>query len=337
MNIQFIIESNYRIQKEALKFNIQAGEEVFDVITNSEWKTHLTNILNGARNLSEIADLSILQIPELDSDMIETVKEYNPDNIIIENQFLSIEYGKGYVRTYVTEDFARSTSLEHIKLPGGRIVEIHCNNHSSNNFIDLVEKIEESRIKRCWLETSYNYDKRTTNLDVVLLEWIPKVGTEVQITCKDNGSGEPIVGFLALKQGQYDESITLFITDKKERIFEETQEIIERLIPMYIKENTSIPREEPWYENKSNSIFFSNWYLTELGQKLEDRFNTLINEYNNGATINNIKEKINEITQNIIQIRNEIEFGKKGIEIQEFNSSTEILRDFFNASKCYKK
>ena len=152
MDILSIIESNRKIQKEANIFNIQAGEEVFHIMTNSEWKSHLKNILNGARNVSEIKDLNILKIPQLDSEMIKIISEYNPNTITIDDQVLNIEYSKTcdrfYVLTNVDEEFARKTSLENIKLPGGRIVEICCNGLSSNNFIDLVKKLEDERIQR---------------------------------------------------------------------------------------------------------------------------------------------------------------------------------------------
>jgi len=338
MNLSSIIVYNQQIQLNARKFNIQAGEDIFPIMSKSQWKEHLTNLLNGARNLSEIIDLSILQIPQLDSELIEIIKEFNPDFITVDNNILHIEYGKEddkyYCRTNVDENFARNTILDNIVLPGGRIVEIYCNNISANNFINLVEKIEGERIKRRLSQISTKYEKWTSKLDNVL-EWIPEIGSKVEITRKDNGKGEPINGFITLKMEH--NGWTKFITeDDRYKVIVDTQSIIEQIMKLFVDEIFTINREDPWYKNEGS--FFSNWRLTELGQRLLDKFNELANvDYIENLSINNIIDRINNIKGLISSTKNEIEFGGKDKAIKNLNNSIELLRDSFNASKCYKK
>ena len=235
MNIQSIIEVNRNIQQDACKFNIRAGEIVFPIMSQSEWKDYLINILNNARSISEIKDLKILQLPELDSEMRTLVEVFNPFTIEVDGEILNIEYRKEYgdilyARTNVTEDFARNTSMENLSLPGGRIVEICCNSCRSNSFTKLVEQLEKIRIENCLLEVSRIYETDWSNEINTIYGWIPKVGNEIKITSTNNGNGEPINGILSLKQQYHGYNhYKMFLAKNKEEADKEIEQVVQTL------------------------------------------------------------------------------------------------------------
>jgi hypothetical protein len=138
MKIQEIIERNKSLQSQARELNRRAGQEVFLVMTQSQWKQWLAERISGARNADEIPDLQKIRLPELDPEIVKLIHDENPDQIEILGQMRQVEYpGIGYtprVEIYFkdVEAWEISTRLpiwcgipdEGYKLPGGRQVEI---------------------------------------------------------------------------------------------------------------------------------------------------------------------------------------------------------------------
>lgn len=303
--LQAVIRENRQRQERARDLNIRAGENVFKIMSRSEWREWLTERLNGARRAMEIADINTLHLPELEAELVAKVLADNPDTVTIESVELAIEYGKDYGGTYartdVEEEFARNAQSETVTLPGGRSVEIRCSDHSAKTFAELVEKLEKSRIERCWSEArSQNETSWTTDFNKVV-EWLVKIGCEVEITRTDNGQGEPIIGFIGLKRYSGYHEWMVFVADTKEKAEEETQKALEVLLQASVKEALIVPKEEPWQKSG-----YWNWEMTDLGRALQSRFETLVKEHAEGLTSGNIEEKITALKSAIEAVKAEI-------------------------------
>src|SRR4030042_4706699 len=96
MEIRKIIDSNVALQKRALELNIRAGENVFKIFSRGEWEQWLSERLNGARRVAEIADFKKLQLSELEAELVNLVMEQNPDAIILDGEAVKLQYGKEY-------------------------------------------------------------------------------------------------------------------------------------------------------------------------------------------------------------------------------------------------
>ncbi len=328
-----VISHNLKIQKQARELNIRAGQEVFHVMTRSEIESWLKDRLHEARRASEIIEFNEILFPELDKELVEKVITDNPDSVTIEGTILSIQYGndygstyydRSYIRTSVNEEFARSASVDSVVLPGGRVVLMRCSGHFANTFVELVEKLEKSRIESCWAEARcQNETSWTTDFDKVI-ELLVRVGDEVEVTRTDNGRGELVVGFVGLKRysSGYKE-VSLFLADSKEKVQEETQRALENLLQMFVKNEFAIPQEEPWQVKGTG--WYSSWSMTDLGNALQARYESLVKEYAQNLTAENIVEEINTLKLEIQKAKAEVGGSYESVKriIEETESSIE--------------
>ena len=142
-----------------------------------------------------------------------------------------------------------------------------------------------------------------------------KVGSRVEVTRTDNGSGESIYGFVGLKWYSGYSEWQLFLADTKEQAEEETRKSLEVLLKTAVKEYMAIPKEEPWQKSG-----YWNWELTDLGRALQARFETLVREYAEGLTSDNIEEKIEALKT--AYERAKLEIGGEHAEIQQLIETT---------------
>lgn len=133
--IQTVIAANRAIQMEARKWNTRAGETVFSVMTNEEWKVWLGNRLNGAISCATVYNLESLRLPALDSELVNLTREMNPDSITLFGRQLSVEYREPYCGTprppqitlgdeFISNNRWNELPDEGVKLPGGRALNI---------------------------------------------------------------------------------------------------------------------------------------------------------------------------------------------------------------------
>jgi len=318
MEIRAAIAHNQEIQKKARDLNVRAGEDVFHIMSRSEWKQWLSERVDGARCSMEVRDFDLLHLPELEPAMVQLVTTENPDTVTIEGISLQIEYGKEYyggvyVRTNVEEEFARVVQTETVLLPSGRTVEIRCSGHSAKSFKELVEKLEKSRVDRCWSTARSQHETSWTSDSQKVIGWLDKAGSQVEITRTNNGNGDPIYGFVGLKRYSGYSEWQLFMTDTKEKAQEETQKAREVIVKAAVKDLLVVPKEDPWQKSG-----YWNWELTDLGRALQNRFETLVKEYAEGLTSGNIEEKIEALKAAMekakFEIGGEHELTKKIVE-----------------------
>ncbi len=322
--IKAVIERNREEQKKARKLNIRAGEDVFKLMSRSEWRDWLVSRLNGARCAMEVVDFENLQLPALDPELVQLVITENPDTVEIEGVTLEIEYGKEYYggvycRTNVEEEFARKCGSESVLLPSGRTVEIRCSGHSAKSFVELVEKLERSRIDRCWSTARSEHETSYTSDSAKVILWLDKVGSQVEITRTENSTGDPIYGYVGLKRYSGYSEWQLFLADTKEKADEETQKSLEVLVKAALKEQLTIPQEEPWQSKSSG--WYASWSLTDLGNALQSRYETLVREHAEGLTSSNIEEKIEALKAAMEKAKSEI--GGDHAEVKQLIETTE--------------
>lgn len=319
--IKAVIERNREEQKKARELNIRAGSDVFTIMSRSEWRDWLSQRLNGARCAMEVVDFDSLQLPQLDPELVQLVITENPDTVQIEGVTLEIEYGKEYyggiyVRTSVEEEFARGVTAETVLLPSGRTVEIRCSGHSAKTFVELVEKLERNRIERCWSTARSEHETSWTSDSAKVVGWLDRVGSSIEITRTENGNGDPINGFVGLKRYSGYSEWQLFLADTEEKAAEETQKSLEVLLKAAVKESLSIPQEEPWQAKSTG--WYSSWSLTDLGNALQSRYETLVREHAEGLTSSNIEERIEALKGTMekakLEIGGEHESTKKIVE-----------------------
>ncbi len=133
--IQAVIAANRAIQMEARKWNNRAGEIVFPVMTNEEWKLWLGSRLKGAISCATISNLDLLRLPALDVGLVNLTREMNPDSIIVLGKVVPVEYREPYCDTprlpqvtlgdeFISSNCWNELPNEGVKLPGGRAVHI---------------------------------------------------------------------------------------------------------------------------------------------------------------------------------------------------------------------
>ncbi|HNZ86580.1 MAG TPA: hypothetical protein PKL50_02710 [bacterium] len=327
-----VINHNLEIQKKALELNIRAGQELFHIITRSEIEGWLKDRLHGAKRVSEIKDFNELLFPPLDKELVEKVIADNPDSVTIESATLSIEYGKDYygnvyARTNVEEDFVRNVKSEAIILPSGRAVEIVCRGYSAETFAELVDKLENSRIKKSWSEARRQNETSWITDPEKIGTLLARIGNEIEITRANNGRGEPIYGTIGLRHyaSGYKE-VMLFLADTKEKAQEETQRTLENLFRVSVQDELIVPKEEPWQIR--NTGWYNSWSMTDLGKTLQSRYEFLLKEYSKSISVFNVIEKINTLKTEIQKSKTEIGkvygFAEKVIEETELNIESQI-------------
>ena len=82
--IQVVIERNRARQEEARKLNLRAGRQIFPVLTQGQIQAWLLERLGGASRVAEITDFSALELPPLDSELVDKTLRENPNTITIE-------------------------------------------------------------------------------------------------------------------------------------------------------------------------------------------------------------------------------------------------------------
>lgn len=131
MDVQSIAARNREIQRQAHELNVRAGEIIFATLSYSAFELWLKERISGARSLSEIKDLQVLLLPDLDRELIQLVLDENPDELIVLGKSLKVEYrDNGYApritldREMVARHGWRELPDAGIKLPSGRLVEV---------------------------------------------------------------------------------------------------------------------------------------------------------------------------------------------------------------------
>jgi hypothetical protein len=325
MKLKTVIERNREQQRKARDLNIRAGSDVFPIMSRTEWREWLAQRLNGARCAMEVVDFESLQLPQLDPELVQLVITENPDTVTIEGVSLQIEYGKEYYgggvycRTSVEEEFARGVKADAVLLPSGRTVEIRCSGHSAKSFAELVEKLERSRIERCWSEARREHKTSWTSDSAKVVGWLSKVGSSIEITRTENGNGVPIYGFVGLKRYSGYSEWQLFLAETEEKAAEETQKSLEVLIKAAVKEQLAIPQEEPW-QSKSTG-WYSSWSLTDLGNALQARYESLVTEHAENLNSSNIEERIEALKAAMEAAKTEI--GGDHAEVKQLIETTE--------------
>ncbi len=243
----------------------------------------------------------------------ERIVRDNPDTVEVGGETLTVEYGEGwrmrefYCHVKVTEEFARSAGIEAITLPGGRTVELRCGDHSAESFFELVEKLEQERIEQAWSDKRAELEHTSWISDPEnVFPYLPKILTAVEITRKDNGQGEPVVGYFSLYSDS-DPDFQIRLRETEEDAEKETKTALERLFQKATREERKAPSEEPWNR--------------ELREVLKNRLDALLKERAENLVPENMKEQIKAIEVEIKAAKAEI--GNKHAEIQQLVAETD--------------
>lgn len=220
----------------------------------------------------------------------------NSETIIINGKTLIIDYSQSwknfYAKSEVSDEFARNTKVEAIVLPSGRIVELVCGSYSAKTFPELVEKLEQARINRCWSEkrSELEHTSWISNPEDVF-PYLSKILTAIEITRINNGQGDSVFGYFSLYSDS-DPDFQIRLKEIGEEAKEETKVGLEHLLQKATREKRKIPREEQW--------------SVDLREALKNRFDALIKECAENLTPENIQDKIEVVKAKTEVIKIEI-------------------------------
>lgn len=325
-----VVSYNCQRRKRAKELNIRVGEEVFEIRSSPELKKWLQGKLKGAGRVEEIENIDNLYLPELDSKKVSRIKKENPETFNIQGKTLDIEYrrefsGEFVAETEVNEEFARSTSVEAVLLPSGRKVKLLSEDCSAYSFPELVEKLEERRIEKCWEKKRDEEEISSWISDPEeVFPHLSKLLSKVEITRINNGEGEPIFGFFSLYSDSYPD-FQIRLRKSEEEAREETEIGLNRLFKKFSEKFLEIPEEEPWQEDS----FWFSWELTNLGKALQRRFEETQNEISENLTPGNIESKIQEMKIAVETAKTEVgeEYFSTEEKIRRAESEFEELKE----------
>ena|GEM_PF-4539314 len=327
---KFVLEKNAAVRAEAETLNIRSGGAFLRIETSEERKLYEAEILGKgiisvgtlmqAIKEKRISVPSLLLTPVSEEEKVR-VETDNPSQVELEGEILVIEYSKEtygstfHVRTQVTEEFARKARVEAVVLPSNRHVELRCSSHSSMNFPELVENLEKARIEREWKTArSQNECGYTENADKAL-GWLADACASVVVTRSDNGNGEEIVAWKAVV-GYYEyHQWKLALVETLEKAEAETTKSIRTIFAAKLDATLVLPQEAPFQEVRGYY-----WRLTEIGEALKARFETLVKAPGD-LTSENIMEKVEEVKAQVNGIK--IEIGGRYVEFQQFVANKE--------------
>lgn len=158
--LQLVVESNIALQRRAKELNIRAGEVAFPVMSQPQWKEWLAVRLNGTRRVSEIVNMEILRLLELDQEIVDLILTENPDIVEVLGLQFPVAYHNGYAPQVVLEGEMVEKNLWNdlpetgIKLPGGRLIEVKVVTatgwYSDTNIPALKEKVRNHFNQKVW-------------------------------------------------------------------------------------------------------------------------------------------------------------------------------------------
>ena len=326
---EVVVDKNAKIRVESERLWIRSGGEFQRITQQDERELYERELLGkGIVSIQSFerelhagrVNVQALFLAPISNSERKRIEQENPETVEVDNQILSVLYSKDswsdtfYAKVKVDSKLTYATKTESVVLPSGRQATLVCDGHSANTFPELVEKLEKARIKQCWAEArSQHQTGWTTDVEKVV-GWLDKVGSQVEVTRANNGSGEPVCGHVGLKRYSGYSEWQLFLADTKEQAEEETRKSLEVLLKTAVKEYLAIPKEEPWQKSG-----YWNWELTDLGCVLQSRFEALVREYAEGLTPSNIKEKIEALKTACEQAK--LEVG------EEYESTKKIIED----------
>lgn len=125
-----VLDSNNKVQAEAITLNWRAGTSEFTLATNAEVGAEYFVRLNGTRSLAEITNPEVLRL-SLDPEKAARIRRENPDTIAIGARSLAVSYGQNRAPMVElsAEDTAQGGLLwqlpnQGLLLPGGKAVAV---------------------------------------------------------------------------------------------------------------------------------------------------------------------------------------------------------------------
>lgn len=130
LTLSAVIDRARATRKRAAELNTRTGDTTFPVQSKDELLAWVRGQFNGARRVSEIADLSALLLPALDAATEARVQHDCPDTIMVLGKLCQVEYReRAAPRVVLGQDIWESRAWlalpdEGVCLPGGRPVVI---------------------------------------------------------------------------------------------------------------------------------------------------------------------------------------------------------------------
>ncbi|MCD4705789.1 hypothetical protein K8R61_01785 [bacterium] len=322
-----ILDFNQNIREQGESFWIRSGGTTKKIFEADEQKLYELE-LAGKEIISMQSYMSAVKVGKINpanlllklEDFISTEEQEkvvteNPKLLKIDGEIFALNYSRqGYdckLTCRVTEEFARKTKLEVLSLPSGRTVELHCEDHFAKSFPELVEKLEQEKVKLDWSKVCDQNMTDWTTDDKEVIKLLSKVGNKVEMEIND--TGKPIVGFTSLlcRFGEHSLEWKIYLEEREYGDDKKTYWSLVKFLKNSVKMDITIIQEKGlfWKIN-----FGGNWALTSLGKTLESHFNHLIKKYSRGLTPQNIEERIKTLKKEIEASKKEI--GGQHTEIQ---------------------
>lgn len=335
--LQEIIELNKSTQNQAKQLNLRAGKTVFPLMSGCEMKSWLAEQLGRARCIAELKNFEALLLPKLDVELVATVMSENPDTFMVDGSVLQLKYStdgwdRFYCRASVSEEFIRGSQLSQVVLPNGRVVELDVYSYRSQNIPELVVKVEESRIQMALQAAQRHYCVGLVSDTDLVLSWLEKAGVRVEVTKLDNGQGESVYRYLAIKYDSCYSEWKRVLVESKEEAVKETKESLEHLLKTATKQYLEVPEEAPW--SKKDSGWYASWSLTDMGLSLRSRFDGLVETHAQGLTAENIAEKIATVKTVAQEARTKVGGEHVAVQEQIKTASEQVEQVIENLESC---
>ncbi len=195
--LQRVIEENIALQKRAYDLNTRAGENVFPIMSRTEWQSWLEERLNGARRIAEVQDCEVLKLPPLDQELINMIIQENPDEIMVLGKSFSVVYERNFVPQITIESDMAEEKLwnnlpdEGVYLPGGREVSVKVvvepNSYDSIYSDTDIPKLKESVRNHLNEKTWKIWEEPEMDIPIVV-ESIPDIEIREYGKCAVNGT-----------------------------------------------------------------------------------------------------------------------------------------------------
>ncbi|MDR0398166.1 MAG: hypothetical protein LBH36_03265 [Candidatus Nomurabacteria bacterium] len=200
-----VLKANSARQAKAKELNMRTCEETFRVYSPNEIYELYSNALLGARRVAEIQDVSALQLPALDEDLVKSSVESNPGAIVTLGKEFPIRYSSH--NPIVEIDFYEEKGLDWrelpdagIFLPDGReiIVDAYLQSMVSDNLKRPIEALSSCFKAKVRMTLNREQWDRCKDTKIVL---ITPESDEADIPFKeviygrDALTGEELVGY----------------------------------------------------------------------------------------------------------------------------------------------
>jgi hypothetical protein len=119
-----IVEANKLQQARAQEINVRSGEQLFRLFDRNSCEEFVKEALHGISRMVDILDVTVLEYPKIEDELVTLVMEENPNQITVDGiGSCDVHYADNYPSITIRENWHRLPNTG-FTLPGGRAVMV---------------------------------------------------------------------------------------------------------------------------------------------------------------------------------------------------------------------